>query len=67
MFHPGGAAPLTALGVSMILARLTGLDGAAPTPPGLYFPNQVLNHAAYLSRLRAEGGGMIALDTEAKV
>ena len=26
VFHPGGAAPLTALGVSMILARLTGLD-----------------------------------------
>lgn len=62
VFHPGGAAPLTALGVSMILARLTGLDGAAPTAPGLYFPYQVLDHAAYLARLREEGGSIIALD-----
>ncbi|WP_334656784.1 hypothetical protein [Sphingomonas panaciterrae] len=62
VFHPAGAAPLTALGVSMILARLTGLDGAAPTPPGLYFPYQALDHAAYLARLHEEGGQVIALD-----
>lgn len=62
VFHPGGAAPLTVLGVSMILARLTGLDGAAPTTPGLYFPYQVLDHAAYLARLRAEGGSIMSLD-----
>jgi hypothetical protein len=30
VFHPGGAAPLTALGVSMVLERLVGLDGKAP-------------------------------------
>jgi len=64
VFHPGGAAPLTALGVSMILERLTGLDGKAPTPPGLYFPFQVVDHASYLSRLQAEGGSVVPLDVE---
>lgn len=64
VFHPGGAAPLTALGVSMILERLTGLDGKAPTPAGLYFPFQVLDHERYLSRLQAEGGSIVSLDVE---
>ena len=64
VFHPGGAAHLTALGVSMILERLIGLDGSAPTPPGLYFPFQVLDHATYLSRLQAEGGSIVPLDAE---
>lgn len=62
VFHPGGAAPLTALGVSMILARVTGLDGAAPTPAGLYFPYQILDQDAYLGRLRGEGGNLLQLD-----
>ncbi|MCA2371382.1 NAD(P)-dependent oxidoreductase [Agrobacterium genomosp. 3 str. CIP 111-78] len=62
VFHPGGAAPLTALGVSMILERLIGLDGNRPTPAGLYFPFQVLDHATYLSRLHAEGGSIVPLD-----
>lgn len=61
VFHPGGAAPLTALGVSMILERLTGLDGRAPTSPGLYFPFQVIDHGAYLKRLKAAGGDLLAL------
>ncbi|MFP5077897.1 NAD(P)-dependent oxidoreductase [Rhizobium sp. YIM 134829] len=64
VFHPGGAAPLTALGVTMILERLTGLDGHAPTAPGLYFPYQVLDHAAYLSRLEVEGGAVIGLELD---
>jgi len=54
--HPAGAAPLTGLSVAMILERLLGLDGQAPTPPGLYFPYQLLNAAAYLKRLEQEGG-----------
>jgi hypothetical protein len=62
VFHPGGAAPLTALGVSMVLERLVGLDGKAPTAPGLYFPYQILDHAAYLARLREEGGSLLPLD-----
>lgn len=62
VFHPGGAAPLTALGVSMILERLTGLDGGAPTRPGLHFPHQVLDHTAYLARLRRDGGEIVPLN-----
>ncbi|AHE52942.1 saccharopine dehydrogenase [Sphingomonas sanxanigenens DSM 19645 = NX02] len=62
VFHPGGAAPLTALGVSMILERLGGLDGAAPTPPGLYFPYQIVDHATYLARLQQAGGSIVALN-----
>ena len=46
----------------MILARLVGLDGEPPTPAGLYFPFQVLDHAAYLKRLTESGGGILALD-----
>ena len=62
VFHPGGAAPLTAIGVAMILGRLTGLDGNPPTPAGLYFPFQVLDHGAYLARLRESGGSLTRLD-----
>lgn len=63
VFHPDGAAHLTALGTSMILERLVGLDGNSPTPPGLYFPFQVLDHSLYLQRLRAQGGDLLALHT----
>lgn len=61
VFHPGGAAPLTALGVSMLLERLAGLDGKPATQPGLFFPYQVLDHAAYLARLDQEGGRLLTL------
>jgi len=61
VFHPGGAAALTALGTSMILERLAGLNGT-PTPAGLYFPYQVLDHTAYLSRLKEQGGNLAPLD-----
>ncbi|MQY49055.1 NAD(P)-dependent oxidoreductase [Rhizobiales bacterium RZME27] len=60
VFHPGGAAALTALGTSMIIERLAGLNGS-PTPPGLYFPYQIVDRSAYLSRLKAEGGDLISL------
>ncbi|UIJ72674.1 NAD(P)-dependent oxidoreductase [Aurantimonas sp. HBX-1] len=62
VFHPQGAAPLTALGVSMLIERLTGLDGNPPTPAGLYFPFQVLDPSAYLSKLKAAGGDLLALE-----
>jgi hypothetical protein len=62
VFHPQGAAPLTSIGTAMILARLVGLDGEPQTPAGLYFPFQVLDHAAYLKRLTESGGGILALD-----
>ncbi len=61
VFHPGGAAPLTALGVSMLLERLVGLDGKPATPAGLFFPYQIIDHAAYLGRLEQEGGQLMTL------
>ncbi|SFB59489.1 hypothetical protein SAMN03159496_05537 [Rhizobium sp. NFR07] len=61
VFHPGGAAALTALGTSMIIERLAGLDGS-PTPAGLYFPYQIIDRAAYLSRLANQGGSLTALE-----
>jgi hypothetical protein len=61
VFHPGGAAPLTAIGVAMILERLAGLDNKPAPPPGLYFPYQVLKPAEYLAQLEQEGGGVIPL------
>ncbi|WP_420141972.1 NAD(P)-dependent oxidoreductase [Sphingomonas sp.] len=59
--HPGGAAPLTALGVSMVLERLAGLDGKPAMRAGLFFPYQLLDHADYLGRLTQEGGQLMAL------
>jgi hypothetical protein len=46
----------------MILERLTGLDGAAPTPAGLYFPHQLLSTTSYRERLEAIGGRILSLD-----
>ena len=62
VIHPEGQMPLTGLGVAMVLERLVGLDGNAPTPPGLYFPYQLLEPAAYLDRLKRSGGTTLELD-----
>ncbi|WP_426111047.1 NAD(P)-dependent oxidoreductase [Pseudomonas sp. DSP3-2-2] len=62
--HPAGAAPLTGFSVAMILERLLGLDGQPPTPPGLYFPYQLLDAAAYLERLKQEGGELRELPVQ---
>ncbi len=59
--HPQGAAPLTAIGIAMVLERLTGLDGKPPTTPGLYFPYQLLDPATYFARLNDAGGAVLAL------
>lgn len=56
LIHPAGAAPLTGLSVALLLERLLGLDGQPATPPGLYFPYQLLDAATYLQRLKQEGG-----------
>ncbi|SHJ40421.1 hypothetical protein SAMN02745194_02483 [Roseomonas rosea] len=61
--HRGGAAPLTGLGVAMILERLLGLDGHPATPAGLYFPYQLLHPAAYFPRLEQTGGEILTLET----
>jgi hypothetical protein len=60
--HRGGAAPLTGLGVAMLLERLTGLDGQPPTPAGLYFPYQLLEPTAYFARLAQSGGLVLPLE-----
>lgn len=62
--HPAGAASLTGLSVSMVLERLLGLDGQPPTPPGLYFPYQLLDATSYLGRLKQEGGELRKLQVQ---
>ncbi|STU61732.1 Uncharacterised protein [Klebsiella pneumoniae] len=57
----GGAAPLTGLGIALIIERLVGLDGKQPVSPGLYFPYQVLDSSSYLARLEQEGGQVLKL------
>ncbi|MGF7178410.1 NAD(P)-dependent oxidoreductase [Azospirillum doebereinerae] len=60
--HPEGQMPLTGLGVSMVLERLVGLDGAPPVPAGLYFPYQLLAPPIYLARLAQIGGEILTLE-----
>ena len=60
--YPQGAMPLTGLGVAMVLERLVGLDGDPPTPAGLYFPHQLLEPTAYLTRLKHFGGMVLSLE-----
>ena len=62
LVHPQGQAPLTALGVAMMLERLTGLDGKPATAAGLYFPEQLVDPAAYLRRLEAIGGSFTRME-----
>ncbi|WP_130834788.1 NAD(P)-dependent oxidoreductase [[Erwinia] mediterraneensis] len=59
--HPGGAAPLTGMGIALLLERLVGLDGKPPVAPGLYFPYQILDASHYLARLAQEGGQLLEL------
>lgn len=61
VFHPAGAAPLTGLGISMLLERLVGLDGRPAAAAGLFFPFQILDHNEYLARLTQDGGRMMSL------
>jgi hypothetical protein len=62
--HPAGAAALTGLSIAMLLERLLGLDGRAPTAAGLYFPYQLLEVGAYLERLSKEGGELLELKVQ---
>ncbi|MGP3592752.1 hypothetical protein [Vagococcus sp. WN89Y] len=59
--HPGGAAPLTGMGIALLLERLIGLDGKPPVAPGLYFPWQILDASRYLAHLAHEGGQIMEL------
>jgi predicted dinucleotide-binding enzyme len=60
--HRDGAAPLTGLGVALLLERLTGLDGQPPVPAGLYFPYQLLKPTTYFARLAQSGGLVLPLE-----
>lgn len=60
--HPQGQMPLTGLGVALVLERLIGLDGKPPTPPGLYFPYQLLEPTHYFARLEQAGGAILKLE-----
>lgn len=60
--HPEGQMPLTGLGVAMVLERLVGLGGHPPVAPGLYFPYQLLEPAAYRARLEQIGGRVSRLE-----
>lgn len=62
VMHPGGAAPLTGMGIALIVERLVGLDGMPPVAPGLYFPYQLLDATKYLARLVQEGGKVLELE-----
>jgi hypothetical protein len=62
--HPKGQMPLTGLGVSIVLERLTGLDGKPPPPAGLYFPYQLLEPANYFDRLKMIGGMILRLEVQ---
>lgn len=55
LVHPLGQAPVTALSVVLSVEQLLGLTGKAPTTPGLYFPENIIEPAAYLERLQAAG------------
>jgi len=59
--HPGGTAPLTGMGIALLLERLIGLDGKPPVAPGLYFPYQILDANHYLTRLAKEEGQLLQL------
>ncbi|WP_136069089.1 NAD(P)-dependent oxidoreductase [Modicisalibacter radicis] len=60
--HPQGQMPLTGLGVALVLERLTGLDGKPATPPGLYFPCQLLDSRYYFDRFQQAGGEILQLE-----
>jgi hypothetical protein len=60
--HRQGAAPLTGIGVAMVLERLVGFDGNPAAPAGLYFPYQLLDSTAYFARLKQNGGEVLTLE-----
>lgn len=52
---PKGQAHLTALGVLIAAERVLGLDGAAPPPAGLAFPESTIEPGKAVARLRHFG------------
>lgn len=64
--HPQGQMPPTGLGVSMLLERLTGLDGKSAPKAGLYFPYQLLDPTSYFESFSKSGGTIRKLAPEAE-
>ncbi|NYZ62026.1 hypothetical protein [Luteimonas deserti] len=50
-----GQAALTGLSVALALSTALGLEGKDASPPGLYFPEQLMDAHWFLAELRAEG------------
>ncbi|BCK54811.1 NAD(P)-dependent oxidoreductase [Nocardia wallacei] len=63
--HPGGQAPLTALGVALAVERLLGLDGHSAPAPGLYLPETLLDPAYFVRRMREFGARFNVRDNQA--
>jgi hypothetical protein len=55
LVHPAGQAPVTALGVALVIERLLGLAGSAPVAPGLYFPETLIEPGYAIRRLKEFG------------
>ncbi|MCP3136149.1 Rossmann-fold NAD(P)-binding domain-containing protein [Pyxidicoccus xibeiensis] len=53
--HPGGQAPVTALGVALHVERLLGLAGGPPVAPGLYLTHMLVDPAYYVRKLEESG------------
>lgn len=58
--HPQGQAPMTAVGIAVIVERLLGLVGD-PVPPGLYLPDIFIEPKHMVERLIAFGTQMRSL------
>jgi hypothetical protein len=55
LVHAEGQVALTALSVVLVLERLAGVGGAPPVPPGLYFPERVVEPSAAFEQMLRHG------------
>jgi hypothetical protein len=60
MINATGQAPVTGLGMAMVLERITGIDGAPAPGHGLYFVESIITPEAFVAR--AEASGMTFID-----
>lgn len=62
--HPQGQAPLTALGVTVAIERLLGLDGRPPVPAGLYLPDVLIDPGHMVRRLQEIGATVRTVEAQ---
>jgi hypothetical protein len=55
MINLTGQAPVTGLGMALVLARTTGIDGKAAPGHGLYFVENLIDVDDYVARAQADG------------